>query len=280
MRSDPPVLRLDARGLTFDVYAGGPAAGEPVLLLHGFPQHSGEWAGVTPRLHAAGLRTYALDQRGYSPGARPPAVADYRLSECVADAVAVLDGLDVPAAHVVAHDWGAMVAWHLAARHPERVRSLTAVSVPHPAAYGHALATDRVQRLRSSYMALFRRPGRAEDVLLALDAVALRAMLTGVGRDRVETYAGPMRDRAALTAALNWYRAMSRADVTVGPVTVPTTYVWSRRDLAVGRTAAMACAQHVTGAYRLVELPGVTHWIPDAAPGPLAEAILARVGAG
>ncbi|MEU5914748.1 alpha/beta fold hydrolase [Micromonospora sp. NPDC047527] len=272
-------MQVDARGLTFEVRTGGPTDGAPVLLLHGFPQHSGEWDEVVPALHTAGLRTYALDQRGYSPGARPEAVAAYRIPELVADAVAVLDALGLDAVHLVGHDWGAIVAWALAAGHPDRVRTLTAVSVPHPAAMAHALANDTEQKARSSYIALFRKPGKAEKVLLAFNATALRKMLGGVGDgSQVDRYAGPMREPGALTAALNWYRAMSRADLAaVGPVAVPTTYVWSDRDIAIGRSAAEACAPNVSGDYRFVPLPGVTHWIPDAAPGRLAEAILARV---
>ncbi|MEU4471125.1 alpha/beta fold hydrolase [Micromonospora sp. NPDC023888] len=273
-------MRVDARGLTFEVTAGGPSDGVPVLLLHGFPQHSGEWDDVVPALHAAGLRTYALDQRGYSPGARPTAVADYRIPELVADVVAVLDALGLDAVHLVGHDWGAIVAWAVAAGHPDRVRTLTAVSVPHPAAMAYALANDGQQKARSSYISLFRKPGTAEKVLLAWHATALRKMLGAVGdAARVDRYAAPMREPEALTAALNWYRAMSRADLAgVGPVAAPTTYVWSDRDVAIGRTAAEACAANVTGAYRFVQLTGVSHWIPDTAPGPLAEAILTRAG--
>lgn len=272
-------MGVDVRGFTFDVRVGGPAVGPPVLLLHGFPQHSGEWADVVPLLHAAGLRTYALDQRGYSPGARPAAVSAYRLGELVGDAVAVLDHLGLAAAHVVGHDWGAVVSWALAAGHSARVRSLTTVSVPHPGAMAHALSTDRSQRARSAYMRLFRRKGTAEAVLLARRATGLRRMLTGAGdADRVAAYVEPMLAPGALSAALNWYRAMSRRDLAaVGPVSVPTTYVWSDRDIAIGRTAAAACAAHVTGDYRFVELTGVSHWIPDRAPAPLADAIVARV---
>src|SRR5690349_20814055 len=98
-------MEIKARGLTFDVVAGGPEDGAAVLLLHGFTQDHREFDLILPRLHAAGLRTYAVDQRGYSPGARPAAVADYRLAEAEADAVAVLDALGVEQAHVVGHDW-------------------------------------------------------------------------------------------------------------------------------------------------------------------------------
>ncbi|MDH6462360.1 pimeloyl-ACP methyl ester carboxylesterase [Micromonospora sp. A200] len=272
-------MQVEARELTFEVRTGGPEGGEPVLLLHGFPQHGGEWDDVVPALHAAGLRTYAPDQRGYSPGARPAEVAAYRLPELVEDAVALLDALGVEAAHVVGHDWGAVVAWGLAAGHPERVRTLTAVSVPHPAAMAHALANDPGQKARSSYMLLFRQAGKAEKVLLAVQATALRRMLSRLGdAERVARYAEPMREPGALTGALNWYRAMSLADLArIGPVAVPTTFVWSDKDVAIGRPAAEACAAQVTGPYRFVALPGVTHWIPDEAPAPLAEAILNRV---
>ena len=273
-------MRIETRGLTFDVTEGGPPGGPPVILLHGFPHNRHGWDLVTPHLNAAGLRTFAVDQRGYSPGARPSGVDAYRIPELVADAAGVLDALGVTTAHVVGHDWGAIVAWGLAAAHPERVRTLTAVSVPHPAAMGHALATDPRQKARSSYIALFRKPGKAEKALLAFRAATLRRMLAGVGdAARVARYADPMREPGALTAALNWYRAMTGTDMkAVGPVDVPTTFVWSDKDVAIGRTAADACAAHVTGDYRFVVLPGVTHWIPDEAPGPLAAAILARVG--
>lgn len=268
--------KVAARGLTFDVHIGGPPAGEPVLLLHGFPQHSAEWDGVVPALHGAGLRTYALDQRGYSPGARPAAVDDYRMAECVADVLAVLEALHVDPVHLVGHDWGSLVAWHTAARHPERVRTLTAVSVPHPAAMSLAMATDADQRDRSSYIGLFRREGKAEQALLAADAAALRRMLAGTGRP--DAYAEPLLAPGALTPALNWYRAMSRADLAgMGPVAVPTTYVWSDGDMAVGAVAARACGDHVTGDFEFVALAGVSHWIPDEAPQALAGAILSRV---
>ena len=243
-----PIMRVDARGCTFDVTRRRSDGRRPVLLLHGFPQTAASGTTVVPALHAAGLRTYAPDQRGYSPGARPDEVAAYRLPELVADVVAVLDALGLDAAHVVGHDWGAIVAWALAAWHPDRVRTLTAVSVPHPAAMAHALATDAEQKERSAYIRLFRRPGKAEKVLLADDAAAAAADAArrgepdagrGGGRVRRPMLSAP----GALTAALNWYRAMRCGDRRVGPVGVPTTYVWSDGDVAIGRTAAEACAR-------------------------------------
>jgi pimeloyl-ACP methyl ester carboxylesterase len=276
------VQQVDVGDLTFDVRVDGPEDGRPVLLLHGFPETSLSWASVTPLLTQAGLRTYAPDQLGYSPGARPDDVAAYstpNLAQVTAD---LLTALDVPRADLVGHDWGANVAWALAGWHPDRVRSLTAVSVPHPAAYTVAYRTDPEQKERSGYIRLFWQPGKAEDVLLADDARRLRRMLSGgegdsgVPVEAIDQYVAVLSAPGALTAALNWYRAMSSSD-RVDPVGVPTTYVWSDGDVAIGRTAAEACANYVTGDYSFVELPGITHWIPEQAPDRLAAAILDRI---
>jgi pimeloyl-ACP methyl ester carboxylesterase len=144
----------------------------------------------------------------------------------------------------------------------------------------YAMRSDAEQRIRSAYMGLFRQEGKAEHVLLAADAAALRAIFAGSGLDGegVDRYVAPLREPGALTAALNWYRAIDRgAFDAVGAVTVPTTFVWSDGDVAIGRTAADACADHVTGPYRFVPLAGVSHWIADQAPEVVAREILARV---
>lgn len=269
------------RGFGFDVTEGGPQDGPPVLLLHGFPQHRGQWDLVTPTLWAAGLRTYAMDQRGYAAGARPAEVAAYAVSECVEDALAVLDALDTGPAHVVGHDWGGLVGWHLAANHPERLLTFTAVSVPHPAAIGAALAEDLDQRTRFAYIKLFRQPRVAERVLLAANGAALRRALRGVPPERVDRYVAPLLEPGALTPTLNWYRALDWTEMARLPaVDVPTAYVWSDRDLAMGATAARRCAEFATGDFRFVEVPGASHWLPDEAPDEVAAVIVARAASG
>jgi pimeloyl-ACP methyl ester carboxylesterase len=207
------------------------------------------------------------------------AYAAQNLAQVTAD---LMTALEIPVADVVGHDWGANVAWTLAAWHTDRVRSLTAVSVPHPAAYTVAYRTDPEQKERSGYIRLFWQAGKAEEVLLEDDARRLRRMLTGgdqasgIPAEAIEEYVSVLSAPGALTAALNWYRAMS-SDTRVDPVAVPTTYVWSGGDAAVGRTAAEACADQVTADYRFVELPGVTHWVPEQAPDQRARAVLDRI---
>ncbi|TKJ19119.1 alpha/beta hydrolase [Blastococcus sp. CCUG 61487] len=271
------LLRTDVGDLTFDVRVDGPEDGRPVLLLHGFPETSASWAAVTPLLAEAGLRTYAPDQLGYSPGARPADVDSYALQNLAQVTADLMTALEIPVADVVGHDWGANVAWALAGWHADRVRSLTAVSVPHPAAYTAAFRTDPEQKERSAYIRLFWQEGKAEEVLLADDARRLRRMFgDAVPAEAVDEYVAVLSAPGALTAALNWYRAMS-SSTRVDPVTVPTTYVWSDEDVAVGRTAAEACQPFVTGDYRFVELAGVSHWIPEQAPEKLTRAILDRI---
>jgi pimeloyl-ACP methyl ester carboxylesterase len=271
-------MQVEARGLTFDMTTGGPEDGTPVLMLHGFPQDRREFDLMAPKLHAAGLRTYAYDQRGYSPGARPAEVEAYKLAEPAADAVAVLDALGIESAHVIGHDWGAQVGWLLAANHPARVKTLTAVSVPHPRALGLALRSRPSQRLRFAYMGVFR-ASYAEKLLLAGNARVLRQMLSPV-KDRAALYTDAMTaDPARLTGALNWYRALSRSQLAgTGTISVPTTYVWSDKDPVVGLTAALRTADWVEADYQLVALKGVSHWVPEEAPGALADAALARIG--
>jgi pimeloyl-ACP methyl ester carboxylesterase len=266
-------------GLVFDVGQGGPGGAPAVLLLHGFPENAAMWAGVTPALHAAGLRTVAPDQRGYSPGARPAGIADYSMHHVVADTLGLLDALELRTVHVLGHDWGAVVAWNLAARHPDRVSTLTAVSVPHPAAHAAALRTDPDQQERSAYLTVFRRPD-AEELLLADGARRLRRMLQPLPEPTVDGFVRPLTAPGALTGPLNWYRAMSRADLDgLGPITVPSTYVWGTEDLAVSRVAAEGCARYVTADYRFVELAGVGHWVPELEPDTVAREALARIAA-
>jgi pimeloyl-ACP methyl ester carboxylesterase len=268
-------------GLTFDVHELGPPGGDPVLLLHGFPQRGDSWHAVATRLADSGFRTLAPDQRGYSPRARPAGRDAYRLGEMVDDALAVVDQLVGPAArvHLVGHDWGAAVAWRLAARHGERIRSLTAVSVPPPAAYLRSLFTTR-QGLASWYVYAFQLPWLPERLLAAKGPFSRRFVAalrrTGQSKEAAQRDAAGLADPAALTAAINWYRGMFSAPPgdPDPPVRVPTLFVWSDGDTALTRQSTELVHKHVAGPFRYAELRGVSHWIPDEAPDQLADLVL------
>lgn len=268
-------IRIPTEAGTFDGLAAGPPDGRPVLLLHGFPEAAVEWDHQLGVLGAAECRAVAPDQRGYSPDVRPVAVAEYRMDELVGDVLRIADSLGWARFDLVGHDWGAAVAWATAAAHPGRLRTLTAVSVPHPVPFGAALREDEDQQQRSGYMRTFQHAGTAERRLLADDAEALRRIYDRkVPQSRIEEYVGRLTEPGALTAALNWYRAMRMSTVEVGAIAVPTLYVWSTEDVAIGSTAALATAAHVTGPYRFEMLADVSHWVPEEAADELTAHLL------
>ena len=255
-------MRIDSNGLTFDVDVSG--EGKPVLLLHGFPQSSHSWRLV--REHLTDARTIAPDQRGYTPGTEGGSCA---MPELVKDALGILDSLGIDTANVVGHDWGAAVAWQLAARHPDRVRTLTAVSVPHPQAFIQALRTDEDQRQKSQYMRTFSEPGYA-DTLLARFRDIFQPTPDNVDVDHMLAMASRP---GALDAWLQWYADQKlEHSIDCPKVTVPTLHVWSTNDPALGRAGTEATAAWVDAPYRLEVFEGVSHWIPEEAAdrlGPL-----------
>jgi pimeloyl-ACP methyl ester carboxylesterase len=256
-------LQIAVRGLVFDALAAGSPTGELVMLLHGFPQTSACWTPLLHTLGAAGYRAVAPDQRGYSPNARPPTVQDYRMLQLVADVLAIADRLGAARFHLVGHDWGGVVAWRLAGRHPHRVVTLTAVSTPHPRAFARALVGG--QALRSAYIPVFRIPRLAELLLGAHGQWGLRRLLDrdGLHREWVDTYTRALAQPGALSAALAWYRAATPFNLRAPRVRVPTLYVWGSGDAALGPGAAATTGRWVTGAYRFHVLPGAGHWLPE-----------------
>ena len=161
--------------LNFDALVAGPSDGDLVLCLHGFPESAHEWRDVLPTIAAAGYRVVAPNQRGYSPGARPLGVEQYHITHLDEDVLGIADALGARSFHLVGHDWGALVAWHVAAHHAARVRTLTSVSVPHPQPFAAARASDPDQRQASEYIAFFREPETPERLFLDNDAAMLRS---------------------------------------------------------------------------------------------------------
>lgn len=269
--------RYTRDGLVFDVRDAGPPDGPVVVLLHGFPQRNDSWNAVIDRLTAAGYRCLAPNQRGYSPGARPPRRRDYRMSELVADVGALIDASGAPRVHLVGHDWGAGVAWGVAAELPDRLATVSPVSVPHPAAFLKSFVTSR-QGLASWYMGFFQLPWLPEWLLTrGKGAVAAKTLRrSGQTAAAAERDAQAMIEPGALTGGLNWYRGLPLSNLRDSNqrISVPTMYVWSDDDIALKPKAARNTARYVDGEYRFEVMPGVSHWIPDTEPDRLADLLL------
>jgi pimeloyl-ACP methyl ester carboxylesterase len=264
-------------GLTFDVRDAGPADGPVVVLLHGFPQHNDSWDAVIARLTAQGYRCLAPNQRGYSPGARPTRRRDYRIPELVGDLGALIDASGAEQVHLVGHDWGAAVAWAAAAEMPQRLKTVSPVSVPHPAAFIKSFLNSR-QGLASYYMYLFQLPRIPEWTMSRRNGSFMAKSLRQAGQTPAvaERDAQAMLEPGALTAAINWYRAipLSKPGSITQKVSVPTLYVWSDRDIALMPKSAHNTARYVDGEYRFEIMRGVSHWIPDEQPDQLADLLL------
>lgn len=262
-------IQIEVDAFVFDARAAGPEDGQLVILLHGFPQTSYEWRHQLTALGQAGYRAVAPDQRGYSPGARPEDTADYAYALLIDDVLDIADELAADSFHLVGHDWGAAVAWGVAARSPERVTSLAAVSVPHIDAFNAQLTDmESCQYEASAYFEFFASTDSTA-ALLADDAAALRGIYEDIEPEAIEQYVGQLGTAPALDAALNWYRANVDGRLLhgdpIGPITVPTMFIWSDGDVAICREGADATADFVTGPYRFEVLEGIGHWVPELA---------------
>jgi pimeloyl-ACP methyl ester carboxylesterase len=246
------------------------------VLLHGFPETSASWEGVVPHLVEAGYRTLAPDQRGYSPRARPARRRAYRRQELIADVLALADHAGAATFHLVGHDWGAAVAWAVAMEHPERLRTLTSLSIPHPAAFQRAALTS-AQGLRSWYVGFFQLPAIPEAVLGARGWRPFEKNLrnSGLPAQYAREYTEHMRQPGALTAALNWYRGLRPLnDAKPVAVSTPTLLIWGTKDKFVHEKGVRLTARYMTGPYRLEVLEGASHWIAEEAPDRVAELLL------
>ena len=269
---------MNVGAYTYDVRLAGD--GDPlVILLHGFPETSHMWLPLLEHLAANGYTALAPDLRGYSPGARPPGAEHYAHAAMAPDILAMADALGRERFHLVGHDHGAGLGWYIAARHPDRVISWTALSVPHIDAFGQAIANDPEQRKRSEYMDFFRQVGTAEEALSANDFAALRNVWSESGPAEIEEYLRVLRQPGALTGALNWYRGgLTREREPIGPVSVPTLMIWGNRDQAIGRPGVTATPPLMDGPYRLVELDA-GHWLIQEAEADVLRETLAHLEA-
>ncbi len=257
--------KIQIDGVTLAVVDEG--RGPAVLLLHGFPDSSALWRKQIPPLVDAGFRVVAPDLRGFGDSDKPQDVEGYRLHLIAAEIVRLLDVLELERVHVVGHDWGAAVAWAVAAFFPNRVERLAALAVGHPMA---SFPRRIEQREKSWYMLLFQFAGVAEELLQRDDWRLMREFTHGYGD--VEQYVADLARPGALTAALNWYRANVHPSRELKPmrpvpaVTAPTLGIWGSRDAYLIEEQMRRSGEFVTGPWRYERIEGASHWLQlDAA---------------
>lgn len=270
--------RIELDGVSLNVLEQG--EGPAVLLLHGFPDSARLWRHQVPPLVESGLRVIVPDLPGYGQSDAPDEVEAYALPTILEQVVGLLEKLGVERAQVVGHDWGAAVAWGLAAFEPQRVERLVAISVGHPAGFPGSIA----QRRLSWYMLFFQFEGVAEEALQREDWRLFREAFASGGD--IEQYVSDLSRPGRLTAALNWYRANISAESFAGgdqlssvpAVQCPTLGIWGTEDPALTEEQMKGSGERVDGQWRYERLEGVGHWIPVEAPDRLSELLVEFLG--
>ena len=245
-------------GVGIEVAVDGPEDGPAVLFMHGWPDTHELWRHQVAALTDAGYRTLAPDLRGFGASDKPTEVEAYKAAHTVADMVAILDACGVDTARVVAHDWGALAGWGLAAFVPDRVERYVALAVGHPRAFSEA---GFEQRMRSLYMVLFNVPVIAEQFF---ERFGSQMLASHPDRDRV---LAEQAKPGAMTAGSGWYRAnasprtMVSGPPDIPPVTCPVMGVWGAKDFALTERQMVGSADHVAGPWRYEKLDGAGHWM-------------------
>jgi pimeloyl-ACP methyl ester carboxylesterase len=250
--------------------------GPLVLLLHGFPQFWYQWRHQIPALVEAGFRVVAPDMRGYNLSGKPPGVQAYRVELLARDVERLIRTCGEGTAVVVGHDWGAIAAWIAAMRHPGRVERLAILNVPHPARSLDGLLSP-MQLLRSSYMFFFQIPRLPEEVIRAGDFALLRSVFRSdpvqpeaLTAEDIERYIEAIAQPGALTASLNYYRALLRNPremrALLQRVEAPVLVIWGEKDRFLSRRLAEPPRLWVPNLIRVKRLPDASHWVAEDCP--------------
>jgi pimeloyl-ACP methyl ester carboxylesterase len=276
---------METNGIRLEVASAGPAHGATVILLHGFPESADAWHRQVPALAAAGLRVLAPSQRGYAGSSKPAGLASYRLSLLARDVIGLADAAGATTFSVVGHDWGAAIGWHLATVFPERVKRLVVMNGPHAGTVAAATLRHPTQFLRSWYIGAFQMPFAPELLLKANGYAWLRRTLESTARpgafpaDLLDRYRAQWAQPGALTAMLNWYRALALDPPTPAKrIALPVTVLWGEQDRFLERGLADA-ALALCDDGRFVPFAQATHWLHHEEPQAVNRELLKALAA-
>ena len=277
--------RVSASGFEFRARMKGMQnQGENLILLHGFPESSIMWNDLAASLAEQGFRVLAYDQRGYSPGARPSGVEAYEIEKLAADVFAMADAVGFERFHLVGHDWGAVVGWHVVTQSPARIQTWTGMAIPHITTFFEALLDNPDQIRRSAYMDRLRRPFIPEFVFLSRNQHYMRQLMHRLAPEQLAEYQAILSEPGAFTSTLNWYRALHQADYlakyqTNRRVRIPTLFIWGTNDGIISPSVVDAQVGMFDAGFEEVELP-VGHNPVQQSPGAVREALLNHVRSG
>jgi pimeloyl-ACP methyl ester carboxylesterase len=271
-------ITVKANGLEFEVEEWG-SGDRLALCLHGFPEHAHSWRLQGPMLADLGYRVWAPNQRGYGKTSRPRDMMAYSLKHLLADVAALIDASGAKSVTLIAHDWGAIVAWWFAIRNARPLEKLVIMNVPHPVLFRDVAKNLPAQRKKSWYVRFFQFPWLPEFMLGRNRAARIARMIRGSAvdksrfpRDVLDVYRENAAQPGALTAMINWYRANFRGGgireqmkLGIPVIDVPTLMVWGEEDVALCKETTYGTERYVRD-LTLRYLPGVSHWVQQEAP--------------
>lgn len=265
--------QMSVNDISLHVVQAGPVEGPLVILLHGFPEYWYSWWRYIEPLAQAGYRVWAPDQRGYNLSSKPLGLSAYMLDNLARDITGLMDLAGRERAYIVGHDWGGTVAWWLAMQTPERVERAVIINAVHPQVWMQSLRSSPAQFVRGWYLRFFQLPRLPEAVLRRKDWAALTGLLTESSRqdtfteDDLDRYRAAWSQPGAITAMLNWYRAILRQPLKGkgGRILTPVELIWGAHDRAAGvELARQSVARCDQGRLELIE--GATHWVQHEQP--------------
>jgi pimeloyl-ACP methyl ester carboxylesterase len=232
--------------------------GPLVVLIHGFPDYWYSWRDQMPEL-AKHFQVVAIDQRGYNKSDQPKGVESYALNELVADVDAVVKHFKANKAVIVGHDWGGLVAWTYAMKHPDRTDRLIVLNLPHPKGLSRELANNPAQQKNSQYARNFQKEGAEK--LLSPELLSLWVKEPEARKHYVAAF-----KRSSLEGMLNYYRANYpkepyKDDKTFPPVKCPVLLIHGLKDQYLLPGALNDTWNWVEGELTLVTLPNAGHFV-------------------
>ena len=271
--------KIEIGNLIFDCRRAGHEKDELVILLHGFPESSYMYRKLMEDISLKAYYCVAPNLRGYSSGARPSGKNNYTLDKLAKDVMDIAQALGREKFHLIGHDWGSAIGWQLVHDNPNTILSWTALSVPHIQSFFEAILNDKDQKEKSKYLKIFQWPILPELKIKSGDFKVLRDLWAVHSKDEIEDYLSILREKKAVTAVLNYYRANNKLlkqagkQQILGDIQVPTLFIWGKNDSAVGAESVKNGHKYMKADYAFLELDG-GHWLNQSNYSEIKPAII------